>query len=139
MKIDLCKVFGVEEGEEFELSHGKGIYRVNDNGLLEHKQEDDWIECVSFNSIINSKVTKKYNANLRHELFSFTSEYPWVKYIAKDENGTVNVYVTKPLKGKKRWWSNNYSENFACIDSIQWEDEEPVFIDDYVERGVSNE
>ena len=61
------------------------------------------------------------------------------RYIAKDKNGTISAFGSKPTK-KERCWLNY--EGFDCLDvfkdslfdEILWEDEEPIYIDDYVER-----
>ena len=65
------------------------------------------------------------------------------KWIAKDKNGLICTFVSKPIKTEKLWsdgWSN--SDSYASLEAIKnslfteikWEDEEPVYIDDYVER-----
>ena len=61
------------------------------------------------------------------------------RYIAKDKNGTISAFGSKPTK-KERCWLNY--EGFDCLDvfkdslfdEIKWEDDEPIYIDDYVER-----
>ena len=55
------------------------------------------------------------------------------KLIARDENGDLNVYLTKPLKCiRKGYWE---SDNFTSINlfknlfrAISWEDKDPVSI-----------
>ena len=66
------------------------------------------------------------------------------KYIAKDKNGTMYLFGSKPLKQKRCWFNGeavnvegfNRLDGFKDIlfDEILWEDEEPICIDDYVER-----
>ena len=34
MKLDLCKLFGVEEGEEFRIAKAKTRYRFYNNSLI---------------------------------------------------------------------------------------------------------
>lgn len=62
------------------------------------------------------------------------------KWIARDESGSLCIFDEKPKKSEEMW------DNVICSDfielncynhlfnSIQWEDEEPIRIDDYVER-----
>ena len=65
------------------------------------------------------------------------------KWIAKDKSGLICTFVSKPIKTEKFWsdgWSNG--ESYASLEAIKnslfteikWEDEEPVYIDDYVDR-----
>ena len=63
----------------------------------------------------------------------------WWKYIAKDKNGIICAYGSKPVKNERCWDSDEGFEGLdvfkdSLFDEILWEDEEPVFIDDYVER-----
>lgn len=67
-------------------------------------------------------------------------QYRW---IARDKDGTINVYADKPTKGKEKgWWddcTNDYF-NLACFGcefaSISWEDEEPVDFRSIIKKGV---
>ena len=66
------------------------------------------------------------------------------KWIAKDKSGLICTFVSKPIKTEKLWsddgWSNG--ESYASLEAIKnslfteikWEDEEPIYIDEYVER-----
>ena len=74
------------------------------------------------------------------DLNNIDKKYKW---IAKDKSGLICTFVSKPTKTEKFWaggWSDDASyaslEAFinSLFNSIQWEDEEPVYIDDYVER-----
>ena len=61
-------------------------------------------------------------------------------FIARDENGSLFVYMSMPLKNNAAsvWLDDIYCEEFCVFNhlfqSIRWEDAEPVKIDDYVER-----
>ena len=145
MKIDLCKLFGVEEGEEFKLKlfGGIGKYRLK-NGKLEYYDDfiNKWVEStISMNHILDSdiiKLPKKKQFSQDTLNFFKCIDKRW-RYIAKDKNGTISAFGSKPTK-KERCWLNY--EGFDCLDvfkdslfdKIKWEDEEPVYIDDYVER-----
>lgn len=54
----------------------------------------------------------------------------WANYIAKDKDGEIFVFETKPTKHMAHWMptNNNYEKMPIDIEleSVQWEDEEPV-------------
>ena len=145
MKIDLCKLFGVEEGEEFKIKlfGGIGKYRLK-NGKLEYYDDfiNKWVEStISMNHILDSdiiKLPKKKQFSQDTLNFFKCIDKRW-RYIAKDKNGTISAFGSKPTK-KERCWLNY--EGFDCLDvfkdslfdEILWEDDEPIYIDDYVER-----
>ena len=67
------------------------------------------------------------------------------KWIAKDKSGDIFGFEEKPKKDKYVWLCEEYDyclDNTCCIDGLNqslfneilWEDDEPVYIDDYVER-----
>ena len=149
MKIDLCKLFGVEEGEEFKVDayvnwFSNFKYKIRDNTLLHSKlRENDFTVCsLSLNELKYikeiTKLPKKKQFSQDTLNFFKCIDKRW-RYIAKDKNGTISAFGSKPTK-KERCWLNY--EGFDCLDvfkdslfdEILWEDEEPIFIDDYVER-----
>ena len=78
-----------------------------------------------------------------NELFILKNIDKKYKWIAKDKNGLICTFVSKPIKTEKLWsdgWSNG--ESYASLEAIKnslfteikWEDEEPIYIDEYVER-----
>ena len=53
-------------------------------------------------------------------------------YVARDKDGLVYIYDTKPVKDKYKWVIPNSTGGYSVIDSelegfeeIKWEDEEP--------------
>ena len=126
MKIDLCKLLGVEEGEEFKIKLFGVIekYRFK-NGKLERYDNayiDKWGKSrISVNDILESEIIK----------------LPKKKKFSDDE---LCIFDEKPKKSEEMW------DNVICSDfielncynhlfnSIKWEDEEPIRIDDYAER-----
>ena len=75
-------------------------------------------------------------------LWNIDKEYKW---IAKDRDGDLWIYTNKPKKEYDRYWkdcSSSKSLSFEPLDifknslftEIEWEDEEPICIDDYVDR-----
>lgn len=148
MKIDLCEIFGVEEGEEFRISHEKCrgfIYKVKDNCLkvrLEDKK-DWWYADFSLNRINEiAEITKlpkrkEFTDDELCILRNIDKDFEW---IARDyHNNSQKLFTEKPEKNRfKNWLTDGKYITFNAYNhlfqSIQWEDEEPVCIDDYVER-----
>lgn len=147
MKIDSCKLFGVEEGEEFNIE-GFGIkYRIYNNRLECYDANfKEWIySTLGFNKLIASEIIKlpKKKEFTDNELFILKNIDKKYKWIAKDKNGLICTFVSKPIKTEKLWsdgWSNG--ESYASLEAIKnslfteikWEDEEPIYIDEYVKR-----
>ena len=147
MKIDSCKLFGVEEGEEFNIE-GFGIkYRIYNNRLECYDANfKEWIySTLGFNKLIASEIIKlpKKKEFTDNELFILKNIDKKYKWIAKDKDGLICTYINKPKKTEKLWsdgWSNG--DSYASLEAIKnslfteikWEDEEPVYIDDYVDR-----
>ena len=143
MKIDLCKLFGVEEGEEFKIYGYEAIYFIQ-NGYLyfigdygEQKSYLNINEVVGKN-IIKLPKKKQFSQETLNFFKCIDKEWEW---IAKDFDGEIFIYDKKPNKDRDSWngkevtgvYINNYI-NQSIFDQIHWEDEEPIYIDDYVER-----
>jgi hypothetical protein len=147
--IDLCKIFGVEEGEEFKLEYenikdNELIYKVN-NGLRCKAYGGDFIRSeLKLNNLLNVKEIiklpkkKEFTYDELAIMRSLPKEYKWM---ARDTGiGNVSAFKEKPTKNEYGYWIN---EGKYCIliifnhlfKSITSEDEETVFIDDYVDRG----
>ena len=147
MKIDLCKIFGVEEGEEFRIEMNTENlsdlkYTIKDNTLLSSKLKKDNFNWSSryindINEITNiiKLPKKKFTDDELCILRNIDKEYKW---IAKDKDDDyIYAYENKPYKKEESWTGGN-NAGLYCFDklfpTITWEDEEPVYIDDYVER-----
>ena len=146
MKIDLCKLFNVEEGEEFKFSGFNDVFCFKNNELFDVQKINDvdkqyMLSLLPFNTVVDLDITKlpKKKKFCQDTLNFFKCiDKRWI-YIAKDKNGTICAFGSKPTK-KERCWLNY--EGFYCLDvfkdslfdKIKWEDEEPIYIDDYVER-----
>lgn len=150
MKIDLCKLLGVEEGEEFKREGSNYDYRYRVyNNRIQHFDEvlKIWeystltVNALATSEIIKLPKKKQFSQDTLNFFKCIDKKYKW---IAKDKSGLICTFVSKPIKTEKLWsddgWSNG--ESYASLEaiknslfnSIQWEDEEPVFIDEYVER-----
>ena len=152
MKIDLCKLFGVEEGEEFIVEFKDGHksnckYRVMNN-IMEWsergtKYDGDYNPtCFSLNdanklkNIIKLPKKKQFSQETLDFFKCIDKKFEW---IAKDKDGEVCIYINKPKKEDVSWDNFSFYKPLDIIkDSlfteIKWEDEEPIYIDDYVER-----
>ena len=157
MKIDLCKLFGVEEGEEFKGDRGVNQPRNNTyfvkNNILLYKNEQAGVVIEESNLGINNlnqikeiiKLPKKkqFTDDELCVLKNIDKKYKWIARdkVDRDEYdnyGNLNIYLGKTNKSTVSWLpSDEYCEFHAynhLFQSIKWEDEEPVYIDDYVER-----
>lgn len=142
MKIDLCKLFRVEEGEKFKIEGLVDIYVIQ-NGYLyfiddygKQKSFFNTIKDVVERSIIKLPKKKKFSQDTLNFFKCIDKKYKW---ITKDKDGDVCVYCEKPTKGSDYWLSNrnlyiSKAFNQDMFDQILWEDDEPVYIDDYIER-----
>ena len=149
MKIDLCKLFGVEEGEEFKIEGYNLEYRYKVyNNRIQYFDEvlEQWnYSSLSVNALVTSELIKlpKKKEFTDDELYILRNIDKKYKWIAKDKDGLICTYINKPKKTEKLWsdgWSNG--DSYASLEAIKnslfteikWEDEEPIRIDDYVER-----
>ena len=151
MKIDLCKLFEVEEGEEFKIEHisCEGlIYKIQDNCLKRRQQDSKNFINSGFGinkineitNIIKLPKKKEFTDDELCILRNIDKKYKW---ITRDKSGLICTFVLKPKKTEKFWaggWSDDasYASLVAIKNSlfieIKWEDEEPIRIDDYVKR-----
>ena len=130
MKIDLCKLLGVEEGEEFklELFGAIGKYRLKD-GKLEYYDDfiNKWVEStISMNHILDSEIIKipKKKQFTDDELCILRNIKSEINTLGRNINGTI--YVTSDY-GKS--YLKLFNNLFQSLDIG-----EEIIIDDYVER-----
>lgn len=155
MKIDLCKLFNVEEGEEFIVEFKDGHtndckYRVMNN-IMEWSERGTKYDgvynhsCFSLNevnkvkNIIKLPKKKEFTDNELYILKNIDKKYKWIARDKVDRYySNLNIYMGKPNKSTVSWLpSDNYCEFSGynhLFQAIKWEDEEPIFIDDYVDR-----
>ena len=143
MKIDLCKLLGVEEGEEFKIKGYEYTYIIKKQFL--YILNEDRYSHLEVNDLVNKEIIKlpkkkEFTDDELCILRNIDKEYKW---IARDESGSLCIFYEKPKKSEEMW------DNVICSDfielgcfnnlfnSINWEDEEPIYIDDYVERKGS--
>ena len=146
MKIDLCKLLGVEEGEEFKRDDSKIYYKYRVyNNIIQHFDEvlKIWeYSTLSINALVASEIIKlpKKKEFSQDELCVLRNIDKKHKWIARDKSGSLYIFDEKPNKSGEMWNNVIHSDfiELNCynhlFNSIQWEDEEPIYIDDYVER-----
>ena len=146
MKIDLCKLLGVEEGEEFKIKGYEYTYIIKKQFLC--ILNEDRYSHLEVNDLVNKEIIKlpkkkQFTDDELCILRNIDKKWEWISRdkVDKDEYGkygNLNIYLGKPDKGTASWLpSDIYSELHGynhLFQSIKWEDEEPVYIDDYVER-----
>ena len=128
MKIDSCKLFGVEEGEEFNIE-GFGIkYRIYNNRLECYDANfKEWIySTLGFNKLIASEIIKlpKKKEFTDNELCILRNIKSEINTLGRNINGTI--YVTSDY-GKS--YLKLFNNLFQSLDIG-----EEIIIDDYVER-----
>ena len=130
MKIDLCRLFGVEEGEEFGIKLFGAIdkYRFK-NGKLEYYDDfiNKWVEStISMNHILDSEIIKipKKKQFTDDELCILRNIKSEINTLGRNINGTI--YVTSDY-GKS--YLKLFNNLFQSLDIG-----EEIIIDDYVER-----
>lgn len=140
--LDLCKIFGVEEREEFKFDGYEAIYFIQ-NGYLYFIDSTKKKSILSINDVVGKNIIKlpkkkKFTDDELCILRNIDKEYKW---ITKDRTGEIWIYADKPKKEDKIWnWTKICSFKSlemiknSLFTEIKWEDEEPVCIDDYVDR-----
>ena len=105
MKIDLCKLLGVEEGEEFKLENtnydDRVIFKIQDDVLFNGFSGEGLTKSlITLNDI--SKVTviklpkkKEFTDDELCILRNIDKKYKWM---AKDKDGLICTFVSKPIK-----------------------------------------
>ena len=141
MKIDLCKLLGIEEREHFKVNGKDTINFITDN-VLQYKINSyhSKVSNLNVNEIITITKLPKKKEFTDDELCILRNIDKKYKWIARDKSGNLCIFDEKPNKNEEIW-DNVIRSDFIELDcynslfnSIQWEDNEPVYIDDYVNR-----
>ena len=139
----------LKKGEEFILETKDGWfndlkYKIENNIIKVATIEYSDYSQSSFNlnefvyieKIIKLPKKKQFSQETLNFFKCIDKKFEW---IAKDKDGEVCIYINKPKKEDVSW--DNFSLykpldiiKDSLFDEILWEDEEPVYIDDYVER-----
>ena len=137
--LDLCKIFGVEEGEKFKIDGYEDIYLI-ENGYLyyigDYGEKKSYLNIndVAGKNVIKLPKKKEFTDDELCILRNIDKKY---KLVARDKNGDLYAYPYRPMKGATYWGKGSHESLFtfnSLFTEIKWEDEEPVYIDDYVNR-----
>ena len=146
--IDLCKIFGVEEGEEFKIKGrdygNRTTFKIQGNQLfssccgLTGESGLQLNDLDDVEEVIKLPKEKQFTDDELCILRNIDKKYKW---IARDEDGELYLFKEEPCKTLGVWETKSArTTEFLCYNylfqSITSEDEEPVCIDDYVERGA---
>ena len=148
MKIDLCEIFGVEEGEEFKIELDTVIitdikYRIMNNVMewseIGTKYDGDFKRTAFYLNDVNKikriiKTPKQFTDDELCILRNIDKEFKW---ICMDKDNYLSICEDKPLKTENDEWYDFSIITFMfnnLFQQVKWEDEEPICIDDYVER-----
>lgn len=130
MKIDLCKLLGVEEGEEFTRDDSKIYYKYRVyNNKIQHFDEtlNMWeYNTLTINTLVTSEIIKlpKKKKFTDDELCILRNIKSEINTLGRNINGTI--YVTSDY-GKS--YLKLFNNLFQSLDIG-----EEIIIDDYVER-----
>ena len=142
--LDLCKIFGVEKGEKFKIDGYEDIYFI-ENGYLyyigDYGEKKSYLNIndVAGKNVIKLPKKKEFTDDELCVLKNIDKKYKW---IARDKSGSLCIFDEKPKKSEEMWDNVTHSDfiELGCFNnlfnSINWEDEEPIRIDDYVEREI---
>ena len=125
MKINLCKILGVEEGEEFRIDNSDPKYRVYKNKIQCYWKE--WRGSgLKINDIVDAEVIKLPNKKqlTEDELCILKNIEPEFNVLGKNINGTI--YVTSDCE---KTYLKPFNNLFQSLDVG-----EEIEIGDYVER-----
>ena len=95
-----------------------------------------YFEITQIMQVAENEIEKhNFTDNELNILQNIYTEY---NYIARDNNRDLYLYETKPSKGICSWSSGkplSFGMYNNIFKDIMWENEEPVKIDDYVNRS----
>ena len=149
MAFKICDVLGVKEGQEFFFTNTSGTeylqkYRIKNNDLQYYYDcHHKWIKSsLNINDICELNVKIKYIKDFSHDELIILKYLPIkYKYIARDlQDNQLYAFSDYPLKNTDThsWYTINgsfidlpYNHLFK---DINYDDEYPVKISDYVER-----
>lgn len=142
--LNLCEFLEVKEYEVFLIEGLQGEYSVHSNKILMRKQSNlSWKDscAIDINLIVKNGIRKKMEKKFdRRTLAFFKTIDKKYKWITKDKDGMVKIHKEKPERKNTTWIIPNQWVALRCFDrdlfkNILWEDDEPLYIDDYVDRS----
>lgn len=123
------------------LEHDVVAVTCKERIVMGCSQMEDCRGCLFYGSATSSckQLFRKWaNAEYKEpKIFTdreikFVKLFPLIKYIARNEDGNLFMFASKPVKGDSKWRSEDgygwWIQDFMCLNfnSIQWDDEEPT-------------
>ena len=154
MAFKICDVLGVKEGQQFFLINKYGIvythkYMVKNNELFYYYDVyHNWVSSsLSINDICELNIKIKYIKDFDYDELTILKNLPIkYEYIARDlQDNQLYAFSDYPLKNTDThsWYTINgsfidlpYNHLFA---DINYDDEYPVKISDYVDRDFERD
>ena len=149
MAFKLCDVLGIKEGQEFLFANKSGIeythiYMIKNNQLQYYSDINyKWVNSsLSINDICELNIKIKYIKDFDYDELIILKNLPIkYEYIARDlQDNQLYAFSDYPLKNTDThsWYTINGSfidlPYNHLFEDINYDDEYPVKISDYVER-----
>lgn len=142
MKAELSKLFGVKEGEEFTIEdYEHHIFTIIANRILYQKTNGEFTKArLTINEIANKEIKKipKRKQFTDDELCILRQVPKENQWCARNKGEILYLFIDKPTKNDYGSWVGDdfeylgvFNHLFQCIKS---DDDEPVYIPDYVKR-----
>lgn len=137
----LSEFLEVPEGVEFFIADWSERYKISNNKLVVKSHDDDgfcWKQStVKLNTIIEFGIAipKQYTECEKVIARCIEDKYKW---IARDSDQEINVFLLKPTKGSHAWYGEDNTDNEYGVtlpftnmfQSVKSTDTEPTLIAD---------
>lgn len=133
VECDLNMFYNLEE-EDYSMNASEDDY---DSFNIVEVYEDFTLQKVLWKRRSKENVSHTLTESEEVILKNIPKIYKW---IARDEDGGLFVYIEKPIKGNICWgrYTYTYASRLDLFNSlftfIKWEDKEPYLIEDLLER-----
>ena len=130
-----CSLTRFDENLKYEFGEIGDIMNIYDSPIVGNNAWNFGSETKMFLDMVWERKEAKVFEILDVENVILGNLDDSFKYIARNHNGTLNIYKIKPTKHKVCWVSLDYtdfSEYDHLFDYIKWEDKEPTLIEDLI-------
>lgn len=106
VELDLCKLFGVKEGQEFRIGKSEVRYIVENNKLKEYSEliESFTPHLIWLDNVIGAEITIIEKYKLTQDTYNFLKTLKENVWIVKDgKTLNVGVFENKPIKKRGIW------------------------------------
>lgn len=138
----IFEMLDIEPCEEFKIDDFNTPYKLTEKLELKHfiPYNGKWhtSTMISIESILNGacKIKKIVKPTKEEQLAIDYAKACGCKWLAKDKDGCIYAYSTKPIRDNDAWIINDIFTTHEWIDIkipisfIHWTDEEPYYIGD---------